>query len=491
MSPDVPETSASSSCYNVAFCYLPFVANDIEGTEESFAKTVRIFEKSDAWKPMTERANYLLRYICEKYDPSFPGCQCHHYRMYGSTAIDLGIGKASAWRMNWPDSPGTLAPGDCNFVIAEVGCYAFSTSVNILVYKLHFDTSDPLTVSTQLALLKKVRSTRIVPANPKQTGTLSDEALGEKGGLTLLEMSERILASAGLSPKHSFFFYANEGRERMNVLMHVEADETASELDAEDTLFYLGNCYNRSFDYDGEHTIPTKMHWASPSTAWAYSSEALACLTLPQRATSARAQTFVTSGFRYNFLTSYQFLYLMLLHQKYEYYRLLMSIGAGERRDRAQLERFRRELEVFRANFVFSRVSETQQYQYLYDMVARELKLDEMDWDVGKPIEALRGLRREDEASKRRAEEDAERESDRRIGIALNVFALLAGISALFDGFEFVSGYISPVVPPAVALLIYATIALVVVALVFFVIRQLVKVYTTDRTDKSETKDHA
>lgn len=450
------------STYNVAFCYLPFVIEGASSADGAYDKALKALAGSDDWKQATERASYLFRYICEKYDPSFPDCQCHHYLLRGSAAVELGIGKIIPWeRCPMPGSAPDESTG-CSFSITEVSCYVFSTSVNILVLKLRFDTDDPLEISTQLSSLKNVRSSRMIPCRPKQKGLLAAEALEEQRGLTMLEMAESLLCTTGFSPKPSFFFYANEGRECMNVLMHVEA---VGSTDVETTLFYLGNCYSRTFDYEQAHSLPTHMHWASPTTAWAYSSEALACLTVPHRATSEKARDFVTQGFRFNFLNSYQFLYLMLLHQKYEYYRLLMSIGAGERRDRDQLEQFRRELEFFRANFVFARVSETQQYQYLYDVVSRELKLSEMDRDVGRPIQALRVLRQDEEEEKRQAEEDAERESDRRIGNALNVFTLLAGISALFDGLELIHNYVSPNTSPGVGSVASVALSVVLVSL--------------------------
>lgn len=464
--------SQETTSYNVAFCYLPFVIEGAAGTDEAYAQALEALSASADWKQVQEKASYLFRYICEKYDPAFPDCQCHHYVLRGNAAVRLGIGKIAPWRRALPDAPEGGADPSCDFSITEVSCYSFSTSVNILVLKLRFATDSPLEISTQLSALKNVRSCRMNPAGANQKGELAAYALAEGAGLTMLELAGRLLASTGFAQKPRFFFYANEGRECMNVLMHVEAP---ADTDVQTTLFYLGNCYSQTFDYEAEHSLPTKMYWASPTTAWAYSAEALACLTVPGRATSQKAREFVTSGFRFNFLNSYQFLYLMLLHQKYEYYRLLMRIGAGERRDREQLEQFRRELEVFRANFVFSRVSETQQYQYLYDVVSRELKLSDMDRDVGKPIEALRTLRQEEERALRQAEEDAERESDRRISDALNVFTLLAGISALFDGLELVNDYIPLHMPAGIADWVSICLAAVLIGLMVRTAGQLRK----------------
>ena len=465
------QPSPQQSSYNVAFCYLPFVVDGVP-TETACKQTLEAFTNSSNWKQAKDRATYLFRYICEKYDPAFPDCQCHHFQLLGDARNKLGIGKIIPWHRVRRDDISPEDFCDCSFLMPEVSCYVFSTSVNILVFKLHFATDDPLVISTQLAGLKNVQASRIIPCSEKQNGTLAKRALEDQGGITILEFAKSLLAETGFSLKPEFFFYANEGRKSMNVLMHVESDQ---DIDVETTLFYLGNCYSQTFDYEREHSLPTHMHWASPTTAWAYSSEALACLTVPQRATSEKARDYVTQGFRFNFLNSYQFLYLMLLHQKYEYYRLLMSIGAGERREREQLEQFHRELEFFRANFVFSRVSETQQYQYLYDVVSSELKLAEMDRDVAKPIKALRLLRQNEEAELRLAEEAAERESDRRIGNALNIFTLLAGISALFDGLELVNTYIPLHVPTVLADWISILLALVLIALMIRTARQLQK----------------
>ena len=432
--------SKGAKSYNVAYCYLPFV-NEALPDDTAYSRFVDALEKSEAWEAVDERPSYLFRYIGDKYDRSSPDCQCHVYRLTRTATIELGFSRSRQWEpvpVSLPDPE-----GDRRFDVQDVFCCAFSTSVCILILKLRFATDDPYMVADLLYNLKKVRRQGIVPVGGGEFGSIAKVAHDSEGGLPLTSIGGEVLSRTGVSFGPRFFFYASEGKEHMNVLLHVSIPDDAG-VDAERLLFYLGNTYRRTFDYDRRHSLPISMHWASKTTAWSYSPEAVACLTMPSRADTDDAKAFVMDGFRNNFTHHYQFLYLLLLHQKYEYYRLLMKIGAGEQRNREQLEAFRHELEIFRANFVFARVSETQQYQALYGAVANELQLGEMDRDTGEPIRALREMRRDDEAESRQVEELAERESDRRMERALNAVTVVAIVSALLDGLDLIGKYVPP-----------------------------------------------
>ena len=443
--------------YNTAFCYLPFVLEGVGSTQDAYACAKAALRSAESWDEVHNDLRYLFRFICEKYDETSPNCQCHHFEL-GAEALDaLGFGLSHAWaparlwsskKRRWSE------PVDDRIIrVDQVGCFAFATSINVLVLKLHFETSDPYQVAEGLFHLKNVRNSSLIPL----AETPGEELVpAQRRGRSLLDLAHEILGTLDLAAEPHFFFYANEGRERANVFVHAEVDEERlGAVDENHLLYYLANCYKRDFDYDPERKLPLRSYWSLPTTLWGCSAEALACLTLPARA--GQGKGFLVSVFKRNITNEYQFLYLLLLHQKYAYYRLLMGIGAGQRRDRAQLEQFHRELEVFRANFVFARVSETQQYQVLYETVRRELRLEEMDHDVAEPIAALVQLRQEDD-------DRAEREGERRVEFAMNMVACLAGVSAIVDALDIINNYLAGVLPQAARSVLSLVVSLALLA---------------------------
>ena len=444
--------------YNIEFCYLPFVLEGAGEATEAYTKAKAVLRASDAWHEVHDDVRYLFRYICEKYDADSPNCQCHHFVLADEALDELGMGGNHPWvigrfwerkKHRWCEDAGSS-----RIFIDQAHCYVFGTSVNILVLRMHMEVDDPLAVAERIFHIKNVRNGVLVPY---------DETRGTEAGvksaphaIPLLDMALNTVAAFTSEATPRFFFYANERRERANVFLQVDVDEAiCGEIDVEQTMFYLANCYKQDFDYDSEHILPVSSYWATPATLWGYSSEALACLTLPARAGQGRG--FLFSVFRRNIANEYQFLYLLLLHQKYAYYRLLMRIGAGQRRDREQLERFHRELEVFKANFVFSRVSETQQYQTLYEKVAEELRLSDMERDVAEPIAALAQLRQEED-------DRAEREGEQRVERAMNTVALLAGISAICEALDVFNYYVGVVLPDGLRIVISCAVSLGLVA---------------------------
>lgn len=450
--------------YNVAFYYLPFVLDGAGDAAQAYKQAKEAFRSSSSWHEVDDDIRYLFRYICEKYDPKSANCQCHHFVLNDEALEELGLGKEHAWvpvsswarkQKRWRDSAETS-----QIIIEQVHCYVFSTSVNILMLRMRMVAVDAYAVAERLFYLKNVRNAVIMPYDtPAEDDTATPQQMPAPRRVPLMGMVTSLVDLFAPPVTPHFFFYANEGRERANTFLHVEAPEDApGELDADRVLYYLANVYKQDFDYDAEHVLPVRSYWATPATLWGSSAEALACLTLPARA--GRGKGFLTSVFKRNVQNEYQFLYLLLLHQKYAYYRLLMSIGAGQRSNRAQLEQFHRELEVFKANFVFSRVSETQQYQVLYDMVADELRLADMERDVAEPIAALAQLRQEDE-------ERAKLESDRQVEHTMNMVALLAGISAITDALDLINNYMAGNLPQVVrsALSLVVTVALMVVTI--------------------------
>ena len=111
-----------------------------------------------------------------------------------------------------------------------------------------------------------------------------------------------------------FFFYANEGTERANLLTYLEADFSEN---FEYELFYLRRCYKEDYlYYTDEKQNDREIYTASKNTFWGLSPEAAVCIVCPEKG----GEEFLRTRFYKNFNKQYLFMYILLLHQKYVLY---------------------------------------------------------------------------------------------------------------------------------------------------------------------------
>ncbi len=392
---------------NITYVFIPFRFN----ADAPLHAMHSALTQGGHWTQVQDEIKYMLKYVAEKHDSSHPDkCRSMHYTLTqdGFRAL-LGLE---------PDAVLYTAPHlfdgravQFDFALQSVQLYCFGMGVGILAFGLHFPQSYYLWISSALYHMKKVSKEKVY--------TLPD-ACDTQEGVTLLEIARRLTAPVG---NFDFFFYANAGTERANALTYIEAEEKAN---YNRELYYLRRCYGEGFLFAEDASKDAKEIFSpSPDVHWGVSPEAAACVVCP---TMGREE-FIHKTFYKNFNAQYLFMYVLLLHQKYMLYLFLTQIGVGMHNDLKTLEHYRKQLYEFETDFVFTHVTEVEQYQRLYTYMSEAFALKRMFEDVREPLISLGEIRQ------REAEKVQER-SSKHLSYALALFSMIGLVSALTDGWE-------------------------------------------------------
>lgn len=391
---------------NTVYIFVPFRVNG----EFALQKLHCAVTESGNWVQVQDEIKYMLKYVADKIDGrDIENCRCLHYALsdaaYGtSPALARGI----SLQTEVHDFGDKKLPFD--FELQNVQMYCFGMGIGIMAFKLRFTRNEYMWISTALYYLKKVGREKLYISQK------TDET-----GVTMLELAKQLMAP--VQGEFEFFFYANEGTERANVLTLLEVEPKE---DYKKELYYLRRCYGEGFMYTENAKLDAKeIHIPSADLQWGISPEAAACLIAPQM---GRGE-FLRGTFFKNFNAQYLFMYVLLLHQKYMLYLLQTQIGVGMRNDLKTLEDYRRQLYEFETDFVFSCVTEVEQYQRLYQHMTEAFSLKTMFEDVREPLISLREIRQEEE-EKMRAKNEG------RLSIALALLSLLGLFSAAPDSWE-------------------------------------------------------
>ena len=395
------------------------------------------------------------------------------------------------------------------FDIRRVHCYQFSTGVAILAFELSFriPESEPQTsvsdwVASGMFHLKKIENAMILPVDSSQyrEEPQGKYAEGLPEGLSFCNLG-KLLASdlLGVDAKQDadrgrpyLFFHApantyksrtknDEGRAedggstpdhatssvdghkidvdkarrksmRANSLVFVGEQEADGGMTGDEIarkLFYLANCFDVNVPYLRESHLQPQTYIDSPDIRWGFTPDSFACLTTYGQ----QEQPYVMHEFRDHFRFQYQFVYVLLLHQKYYYYLLLSEIGARAG-DIDALRRHQEKLQRFNADFTFSRITEVAQYQQVYQVGSAVMGLEQLKQDVREPLEQLITAQEKQAADKQEA-------NMRYIALLGIVIAFVSSISVVTDIATFIksgSGW-----PIAIALF-FGLLALVGIA---------------------------
>lgn len=393
---------------NVAYFFIPFKIKQ----KDHFDKTIKHINKNVLWKLQEDKFKYFFKYISDKLDSDNEAqCQCYHYKLDNSARGRFGIPNCEELWNAWNEN--------CEFVskfkLLDVHLYCFTTSVCIMAFQVSFEKGDPYEISGFEYEMKKIGKTMV------EYGELKT---------TLLDLAKTITADIDKKFPLEFFYFANPGTERSNVLTLIE--DNVADVKPEDRLenrnkklYFLENCYSQSFIYDKElHNA--HVHSLSQDVFWGVSSEAAACLVYPK----SENDEFIKETFFENFNTQYLCMYILLLHQKYTLYMFLTNIGVGKYKELEELETYQNELYEFETDFVFSQISEVPQYQTLYEKMARNFALKKMYKDIHDPVVSL---------SEMRSKDDDKRE--KQINSSLIVISILAFFSAFSDAFASADGF--------------------------------------------------
>lgn len=393
---------------NKSYIFIPFLFE-----QNDFQAVAKRLDQSDAWAPVSDKIMYMYKYVSDKFDrEKRDTCQCFHYRLKDAARLP-GFADPDAWYSTGRAHRFRGKDVNFRFRFQNVHLYCFRTSVAILAFDIVFENSDPLWISNALFHLKKVSREGIVWNGQKTTLLL----LAQK-------LTEELLPVSALE----FFYYANPGLERANVLTYVEAEKKDS---YKEELYYLSRCYSEGYTYsDDVNNDHCEIYVASSDIVWGISPEAAACITCP----GAGHAEFIQKTFYNNFNAQYLFMYVLLLHQKYVLYMFLTKIGIGMQNDLERLEQYRSRLYEFQTDFDFACVTEVPQYQNLYERMTKAFSLKKMYDDVHSPLISLAEIRRE-------AKEESDSIRDETVNRSLLILSILSLFSALIDGFDFIQSF--------------------------------------------------
>ena len=95
---------------------------------------------------------------------------------------------------------------------------------------------------------------------------------------------------------------------------------------------------------------------------WGVTGENLTCI--------VRKETeHVLNRFILRFQEEYLFTYIILLHRKFELYKILTDLGVGEMNDLPTLNAYQDQLNSYQTDYAYERITEVPQYHRLYKKI--------------------------------------------------------------------------------------------------------------------------
>lgn len=442
---------------NISYIFIPFRYKEKKNTKT----LLTALELDCQWQRTDDKTQYMLKYVADKIEAKEYGkSRCDHFVLTDHAMEIHGLAGAE----NTFYTEKHLFNGsetEFSFEIRSAQIYHFSTSVSILLFQLYFkgETDESVVLSSREMLrissaqyyLKKVSREHV-------------HQYGEKGikDITFLGLAQKMMEGLTLEGELDFFFYANEGTERANLLTYLEADFSEN---FEYELFYLRRCYKEDYlYYTDEKQNEREIYTASKNIIWGLSSEAAVCIVCPGRG----GEEFLRTRFFKNFNKQYLFMYVLLLHQKYVLYLFQTMIDAELYEDLEILEEYRKKLYKFETDFVYSRVTEVPQYQNLYDRMTDAFALRDMYEDVREPLLSLSEVRRGELEKQQKKRED-------KMNSALFVLSLLGAFSALSDIRQVVDSFFGEFLDETMIEIIQGGCAVIIILIMIYVFSLLIK----------------
>ena len=368
---------------NISYIFIPFRYKEKTNTKS----ILTALELDRQWRRVDDKIKYMLKYVADKIENKESGkSRCAHFVLTDEAMELYGFaGEKNTFYTEKHLLNGIEAA--YAFEITGVQIYYFSTSVSLLIFQLHFKSTSGVSGSLPSQELLRISSAQYYL---KKVSHEYIHQCGEKGikRTTLLGLAQMLIEPLGLDGRLDFFFYANQGTERANLLTYLEADFSDG---FQRELFYLRRCYREDYLYHpDEKQDEREIYTASENIVWGFSPEAAVCIACPEKG----GEEFLHTRFVNNFKNQYLFMYVLLLHQKYVLYLFQTMIDAELYEDFEVLEEYRKKLYKFETDFVYSRVTEVQHYQNLYDRMSDAFALRDMYEDVREPLLALSEVRR-------------------------------------------------------------------------------------------------
>ncbi len=422
---------------NISYLFIPFSMK----SPADYRAVVKKARASLTWKPALDELLYLYKFVADKLDPSDENsCRCFHFHLSDDRRSAFGLDAPDSWlTFNTTNRDGKVT-FSTSLQIPDVQLYCFSTGVCILAIAMSFDTDDLMKIANAQYYIKKVGR-----------GKLHTDTAAE--GFSFLALARILTRELG---DFDYFFYANPDTERANFLTYVEH---SGKDPIHKELHYLRWCMGESYTYaENPERDQRESHQESEEKIWGISPEAAVCVTRPDLGN----KSFLRGTFFVNFNNQYLYMYVLLLHQKYELYNLLTRIGVGKYNDLEKLEEYRKELYEFETDFVFSRITEVPQYQDLYDKISAAFALKDMYADVREPLVSLSEERRQESDKKQKAQ-------DERMNKTLAVLSAITLISAFTDLFALLGGLFAKLPADTLALVQYIVLGLLVLPAAYLI----------------------
>lgn len=434
---------------NKHFSYI-FIPFSMEHAD-SFQALTKAVAESGKWDLSHDNIRYMLKYVSDKYmDSDNQNRLFYHFTLRDDSRQAFHIPAASEWFQTVRKWPVNNVGEHIRFQLKDVHLFCFGTRMCILAFQISLAKTDPLDVADSLFQLKlaSVEVKQVMP--PMAEG----EAPSPAPRTTALRLARDLVHEFESIDRFTFFGHMDPEHARANVLTYLEVPNQDS-YDRE--LFYLRNCYNRRFLYTANSDPDRKeIFQNTEDILWGVTSEASVCLACPEKGN----EKFIQKTFLRNFQSEYLFMYVILLHQKYVLYMLLTELGIGQNNDREMLEKYQENLSEFKADFVFSVITEVPQYQDLYDYMVRASALEQLYQDVQEPLISLGEIRR-------KAEEKEQAKRDSNINNALVLLSVLSFFSVMADSIGFVDSLFAMLLPGVNAM--YAKLGCMGLILLLFV----------------------
>lgn len=392
----------SSKRYNESYIFIPLYLSkskrDFPGIEEALLNTGK-------WEKTKDEMRYIYRYITDKMYADCPNERLYfHLKVTEEELSKNGFGEYSDNFSIFPGENNT----EIQFKIVNVHLFSFRTMVSVAAVQVTFDDCDPLYVSTGLYYLKK----------PNRQHLWINGADTQK---TLMDVVDEMV-SKSISEQFEPFFYLNSSMERSNT-MSLTYHRPGADIDRE--AYFLKNCYKeKGFEYSVEQKKDDETLFTTDSYMWGITQENLACIII-------KHTEHIEKRFIKHFGEQYLFMYVLLLHRKYDLYRILTDIGVGVQRDLSALKYYKELLYEYQTDYEFERITEVPQYHALYKKIEKKMELDALFSDVVEPIESLSQLKQE-----KMEEEQAKK--NRQIENSLGILSLLTIFSALIDCYSYI-----------------------------------------------------
>ena len=79
--------------------------------------------------------------------------------------------------------------------------------------------------------------------------------------------------------------------------------------------------------------------------------------------------------FQKRFQEEYLLTYILLLHRKFDLYKILTDFGIGEQNDLQTLKSYQKHLNIYRTDYEYERITEVPQYHNLYKKIEERMEL--------------------------------------------------------------------------------------------------------------------